>query len=260
MKRDIKFVNNFLSRIRLGNQTEMKKVFAGIAAMLFVGTNGLRLTDMAMKANTTDHKNSSSSSNTTTPHPTTDAAHTPQSANCNQDIKYTALQYVSQILRGNIETGPFNDHCYDLEYLKKDDATHWIHAKQDQCVKGNGKNEELCGALMCVTSDDDKDALADSIAQAAEHAYTTTCGNNTAHGGNSTNHTASANNTLSDAAVASKNTLYSCMTDYAFFDKYEEVCKKAKLDAMVAGSYNVTSCEHQANLLLKNNDESTTLA
>ena len=53
--------------------------------------------------------------------------------------------------------------------------------------------------------------------------------------------------------------MYECLTDYAFFDKYEAVCKEAKLNAMVEGSYTVKSCQDQANLLLKNKKDEQSL-
>ena len=156
-------------------------------------------------------------------------------------------------MRKNVSDEPFNDHCYDLKYLDKNRALHWLDGSIDQCNHGTEKTKgDLCEALKCVT-DDDKDALAESIAHAAEkEADACQSGNKTS---SATAKSATSKNATSDQAIADKNTLYECLTDYAFYDKYEEVCKEAKLNAMVEGSYNVTSCQHQANLLLKNKSD-----
>lgn len=186
-------------------------------------------------ANATKAANATKPANLTVSH-TSPAS---KAANCKSDIKYSDIEYISLILRHNASSEPFFDHCYDLKYLDKNRALHWLDGTIDQCNNGKeGGEKDVCEALKCV-KDDDKDALAESIAtSAAREADACNSGNTTA----SATTSATTKKNLTDQAKADKETLYDCLTNYAFFDKYEQICKDAKLNAMVEGSYNVTSC------------------
>ena len=144
------------------------RFFACIAALLFVGSSALKLSEQAVNgtaaANSTHGANSTSSANLTVSH-TNPASQVP---GCKTDVKYSNIEYISLILRKNATTEPFNDHCYDLKYLDKNRALHWLDSTIDECTNNKKKDKgDLCEALKCVT-DDDKDTLAESIATAAE--------------------------------------------------------------------------------------------
>ena len=44
---------------------------------------------------------------------------------------------------------------------------------------------------------------------------------------------------LDEKMSPTKNVMYECMTDSNYYRKYEDVCKKAKLNAMASGDYKV---------------------
>ncbi len=69
--------------------------------------------------------------------------------------------------------------------------------------------------MKCV-SDDDKDDLAKTIADAASE-ENDKCGSDMSGSSSDTKST----DTVENKTSADRDTLYSCMTDYAFFDKYE---------------------------------------
>ena len=114
---------------------------------------------------------------------------------------------------GRADSKDFSDHCYDIKFVNQDRAVQWIDGQLDVCHNGGEhKKENVCAALKCV-SDDDKDDLAKTIADAASEE------NDKCEGDNSTS--TDTNSTAVNMTSADRDTLYSCMTDYAFYDKYE---------------------------------------
>ena len=237
-----------------------RRIFAGIAALLVAGSNGLKLSDFAEPAKnaTQSASNSTATAANSTQASAKDAKseHAVDHADptCESTKSFTARQYMSWIMDGHPDAKEFADHCNDLQFLSKEKALHWLDAKVDQCEKNSPlKKADLCDALKCATKDD-IDQLSEAINKAAQK-EADVCG----HGGAVGNGTSGGKN-LTDQAVADKNTLYSCMTDYAFFNKYEEVCQQAKLNAMTEGSYTINSCDKQASLLLKQKQDDHNLA
>ena len=169
-----------------------------------------------------------------------------KSESCKSAPVYSKRQWLSLLVRGNTEKTRFFEQCYDLDYLKKEEVTTWLKNKETDCQKDASKNESssLCAAISCIGTPAEKAKLAEDVAQAAKEEAKACKTAKTDKAAGATPAETSAH------ATPDKNTLWSCMTDYSFFDKFEEICKKAKLNSQSEGDYKVTSCEHQANLLL----------
>lgn len=185
---------------------------------------------------------------------------------------------LSQLMTKKYGTDVFMSDCDRLSNnAKPANVLKWIHFTRGVCKERKKDDKDrpdnrLCEAIMCMDKNS-AGARANSVAFLAstkidqcrfnakggeiaklanangtiQHAFT-----------NTSDHPTSSQVTSQDAE--DKNTLLSCMEDFQFYFKYEELCQKAKLRAMANGIYNVKTCEDQANLLLKQDAQGHNLA